>query len=314
MLHRSITVFSLYISRGEAEAGETAFRGWFGKLGEVRSLLECPILLITATANKSARTKLQRQFCMKDCAEIIDNPDRSNIKLFVANHKSTQPLDETFSFLTQSLKEQKQDCDRVIVFCTSIKTCSDLFTMLRLELGCHIRYVEMYHSSTTDSVKEDVKKDLANALGMIRVLIATSAAGMGVNFSGVTSVVNYGPPKDMDTFIQQIGRAGREGTQATAVLLYNAKQCKDLDSDMKKYVSNSSQCRRKVLLSAYNVESEATLVKHACCDICAKTCSCEVECPDIKHPYFEIASQTEFSNSSESDASDGIENLFSDSD
>lgn len=258
---------------------------------------------MTATANKTARRNLQRKFCMETCKEILDNPDRPNIKLFVSKIKSSEPLSVTFYFLLCMLKEKKNLCNRAIVFCQSIKNCSDIFTMFRLELGEDIRYVQMYHSSTTDCVKEEIKTDLSNPLGLIRVLIATSAAGMGVNFCDITSVINYGPPKDMDSFLQQFGRAGRDGTQATGLLLFNAKQCRNLDPEMREYINNTSRCRREILLSVYNATCPPTLVRHACCDICSKKCPCTSECQNIMHPYF----QNRYEYSSESELSDTLE-------
>nr|XP_022310227.1 uncharacterized protein LOC111115690 [Crassostrea virginica] len=69
---------------GESGAGgDEPFRAWYGKIGEIRSLVQCPILLMTATANKAARADLKRKFALNNCHEIIDNPDRDNIKLFV---------------------------------------------------------------------------------------------------------------------------------------------------------------------------------------------------------------------------------------
>lgn len=103
---------------GEADTDQDAFRSWFGRLGELRSLLECPVLLITATANKSARKQLQRKFCMQNCH---DNPDRNNIKLFVEKCKSTEPLSKTFFFLIHLITEKKQTCERYVIFCPSIK-------------------------------------------------------------------------------------------------------------------------------------------------------------------------------------------------
>uniref|UniRef100_A0A8W8JAS0 Helicase ATP-binding domain-containing protein n=1 Tax=Magallana gigas TaxID=29159 RepID=A0A8W8JAS0_MAGGI len=64
---------------GESDDYDEPFRQWNGKLCELRSLIECPILLLTATANSSARKKLLQKFCMKNCHEIIDNPERENI-------------------------------------------------------------------------------------------------------------------------------------------------------------------------------------------------------------------------------------------
>lgn len=79
-----------------------------------------------------------------------------------------------------------------------------------MELKDDIQYLHMYHSKTPDPVKETIKLEMNNPNGKLRILIATSAAGMGVNFSNLNQVINYGPPKDMDSFVQQIGGAGRD--------------------------------------------------------------------------------------------------------
>ena len=206
---------------------------WYSKLGEIRSLIECPVLLITATANKSARREMQKKFCMKDCHEIVQNPDRENIKLFVHKFKSTVSLCETFYFLIHLIKQEKELCERFLIFCPSIKTCSEIFSALRMELGQLIKHVDMFHSQSPDTIKEKIKEDMRVENGNIRVLVATSAAGMGVNFKAIKYVINYGPPRDMDGFVQQFGRAGRDEGVAMAVLLFNGKQCRKLDEEMK---------------------------------------------------------------------------------
>lgn len=61
---------------GESANGDNPFREWYAKLGEIRSLTECPVLLITATANAAARKCMRKKFCMVNYIEIIDNPDR----------------------------------------------------------------------------------------------------------------------------------------------------------------------------------------------------------------------------------------------
>ena len=63
--------------------------------------------------------------------------------------------------------------------------------------------------------------------------------------------MNYGPPKDMDSFVQEFGRAGRDDKTSMASLLFHGKQCKNRDGDMKTYVTNTGQFRRDCLLSAY---------------------------------------------------------------
>lgn len=92
----------------DGEQQSTPFREWFGKLGEVRSLVQCPLLLITATASKASRLKMQKIFCMKNCFEIIESPDRTNIKLFLHKFKSSQDLTKIFAFLINELQEKKR--------------------------------------------------------------------------------------------------------------------------------------------------------------------------------------------------------------
>lgn len=297
-------VLSAYnIFRGESDGQEEPFRQWYGKLGELRSLIQCPAILLTATANRSARKKLQQKFGMKNCHEIIDNPERENIKLFLKKVKCSTPLDEVFYFIIRLLKDKKELCPRFLIFCTSINACGQIVSSLRLHLHDDIKYVHMYHSKTPEVIKEEIKVDLDNPDGNIRVLVATSAAGMGVNFKGVYHVINYGPPKDMDSFVQEFGRAGRDGRTSMALLLFNGKQCKNLDSDMKNYVTNTDQCRRECLLNAYNCKP-SSCVKHLCCDVCDKSCNCDNDCSEYQHPYFEYV----LSDISSSD-SDDVDNL-----
>ena len=120
-----ITIYVFF--RGESAHGDNPFRAWYGNLGEIRSLTECPILLITATANEAARKKMRRKFSMKNCKDIIDNPDRENVKLFVQKVKASRSLDDIFGFLIADLKKEKHLCSRYIIFCTTIDTCGELF-------------------------------------------------------------------------------------------------------------------------------------------------------------------------------------------
>lgn len=71
----------------------------------------------------------------------------------------------------------------------------------------------MHHSKTPDDVKKFVNKDMEAENGNIGVLMNTSSAGMGVYLRDLQNIVHFkcSPPRDMDTFIQQMGRAGRDG-------------------------------------------------------------------------------------------------------
>lgn len=78
---------------------------------------------------------------------------------------------------------------------------------------------EMFHSKTDEKVKEIISKDMSKD-GNIRVLTCTNAAGMGVNFHNVHHVVHYKLPRKFDTFVQQMGRAGRDGHLSDELIMY----------------------------------------------------------------------------------------------
>ena len=99
---------------------------------------------------------------MVNYIEIIDNPDRENVNFFVRKVKSSVPLGKTFSFLITSVRKEKEKCPRYIIFCTSIKTCGELFSMFRIKLKDDIQYLHMYHSKTPDPVKETIKLEMNN--------------------------------------------------------------------------------------------------------------------------------------------------------
>lgn len=102
----------------------------------------------------------------------------------------------------------------------------------------------MYHSKTSDATKEKIRKDMLEANGKIRVLICTNAAGMGVNFQNVNNIVHYGPPRDLDNLVQQMGRAGRDGTQSNELIIYKANQLKKVDDDVIKLLKSTVSCRK----------------------------------------------------------------------
>ena len=145
---------------------------------------------------------------------------------------------------------------------------------------CDSTLVQMFHSKTSDHIKEKIRIDMESEDGHVRVLISTNAAGMGVNFKGLYSVVHYGPPPDLDTLVQQMGRAGRDGKFSMELILYKNHKghLKKIDSDILSIIKSDDQCRRNILCKAYNAHAHIFKHKHECCDVCEKTCTC-LECP-----------------------------------
>jgi ATP-dependent DNA helicase RecQ len=124
---------------------------------------------------------------------------------------------------------------------------------------------------------------MSNPSGQLRVLICTNAAGMGVNYSELYNVIHYGPPKEIDSFVQQMGRAGRDNTQSHDLIIFKSAQLKRVDNDMRDIVLSDS-CRRLLLMKSYMCNFAPDIKEHFCCDICERICKCGEEVCPYKHP------------------------------
>lgn len=263
---------------GYDSAQGNSFREWFARIGELRSLgLNVPVLALTATASPANRKKIMKSLCFKsDNVVILDNPDRENIKISVFQIPNNVDDEKLFHWMIKGIMEKLNGFERHLIFCASIKDCSRLYCMFSRLLGntC-TEFVNMYHSKTPEYVKEKIRTDMGSESGKIRVLICTNAAGMGVNFKNLNNVIHYGVPHDLDTFVQQMGRAGRDGSFSEEILLVkkNKKLFKKIDQEIVRLVSSENECRRQIISSAYLTTSDAGH-NHSCCDICAKNCNC----------------------------------------
>ena len=95
----------------------------------------------------------------------------------------------------------------------------------------------------------------------------------GVDCKGVHRVIRYGPAKNVESYIQETGRAGRDGTQSAVYILYHGILLAHVDGHMKQYVK-TNHCRRKELLKHFNCTTWQHEVLHLCCDNCAADCEC----------------------------------------
>jgi ATP-dependent DNA helicase RecQ len=98
--------------------------------------------------------------------------------------------------------------------------------------------------------------------GSVRALFCTNAARMGVNFSGVNNVVNYGPPAELDTLLQQLGRTGRDSAQSHHLMVYHKRQLiKRCDANVLHYLKDHDQCRRIKVLEGYGSDHDTSVEK-----------------------------------------------------
>ena len=225
---------------------------------------------------------------MKGCEVISASPDRPNI--FYEVHRKTE-FENNLRPILNSLKKLRNKAPRVIVYCRTLDICSDLYAHFLYELGndsyfpvgseqiSDNRLFEMYHSTTPQHNKDVTMRSLSIPDGLVRVVFATIAMGMGVNFTDINLVIHYGAPQSLDDYFQESGRCGRSGDNAKSVVYWKPSECparKELkttrDTELmavRRYLENSSDCRRKRLLAYFDPNcAQSGKEPSRCCDVC----------------------------------------------
>ena len=123
-------------------------------------------------------------------------------------------------------------------------------------------------------MREALLTSFAGAGSRLRVLIATTAFGMGVDCKDIYRVIHWGLPREIEEYVQETGRAGRDGHKSQAILMYGSVR-RDVSLKMKDYGQNSAYCRRDILFSdfMYSVDKDS-VVGCQCCDVCACALAC----------------------------------------
>ena len=133
------------------------------------------------------------------------------------------------------------------------------------------RLVDMFTSCTDSHVKSEVLR-LFTEPSSLRVVCATIAFGMGGNCADIHHVIHLGPPDGLESYVQETGRAGRDGLQSKAILLVNRNLLRHANSDMRHYCLCNTECRRDLLfkkMEGYSKEKDTQLTPSDCCDCCS---------------------------------------------
>ena len=263
------------------------FRISFSKIGNLRSIVPSTvnIMALTATATHETYQSVLSKLAMTDPVLVSIPPERGNITYYV--HPPTS-VDELSGMLNSELREM---CEfpKTIVFVRKYKDCSDLYDMLEHKLGIEItnpcgypnvsqfRRVEMFSRVLTTEKKEQVLSAFSDPNGVLQVVIATSAFGLGIDCQNIQRTIHWGLPSTIEEYVQESGRAGRDGQQAQAIL-YEGKVGKYPTMSIKNYLFNNDVCRRRLLFCNFLCHDDKKIVVTGClcCDICAKLCLCEI--------------------------------------
>uniref|UniRef100_A0A8C6U030 DNA 3'-5' helicase n=1 Tax=Neogobius melanostomus TaxID=47308 RepID=A0A8C6U030_9GOBI len=224
-----------------------------------------PILALTASgSNRHSDTP---QLHLDNAMVLTESPNRFNIRLGVQNISGSS-LD-SLDWIVEEIKGKGLSLSHILIYCRTLK---DSWVDRDPEHKLENMLIGMFHSKTLQQNKSHVLSSFSGE-GNCRVVVATTALGMGLHFPTVSHVVLYGVPEDVEAIVQEIGRAGRNGAQSHAVV-YCIKQHKNVGHTVK-LNSSQSTCFRKALYGHFDKDPCSVLPGHLCCTYCHLKCVCQ---------------------------------------
>ena len=277
-----------------SEWGES-FRPSYLEIGSIINTFNPPLVTaFTATASAPVLDKIKKYiFTDTQAAQIVGNPDRPNI------YYSAKGCINRDLAVRDLLIQNKRPA---IVFCSSRPGTEKLARYLRNELeemgfNWH-KEIRFYHAGLSREEKTAAENWLLK--NTEAVLVSTCAFGMGVDKADVRTVIHRDCAPSVEAYLQESGRAGRDGEQSKAFLLWGPDdeaalaRCGNGGKDQERreanrsrllslinYAKDTKNCRRHALLKMLNYDSGGEVPENNCCDVCCSADSFEKEAGDI---------------------------------
>lgn len=241
-------------------------------------------MTMTATATRETTKKVTAILGLQHPVIVSETPDKPNICYWVK--EAPKNMEDVFGPLLIKLRQQRMKMARVIIYCRRCEECAAIYHFFHSQLKHELtepigapnlscfRLVDMFTSITNKDVQDCIIASFCHSDAPLCIVICTIAFGMGLDCVDVTQVIHWGPASNLESYMQECGRAGRNG-QLSSALLYLRKKShfKFISADMKQYCMNTSVCRRALLCAYFECE-KLHVTGCACCDICALSCKC----------------------------------------